>query len=135
MFPAMDTAPVDRITVPLGTVSVIPLFTVKLLNWSVPPGGLVPQFVFAEIVTAPSRPSPKIPTGPAAPVAPAGPVAPAAPVAPFAPVAPVGPGTVDAAPVAPVAPVGPVGPVGPTAPAIAIPRKILALFGSAPPVP
>jgi hypothetical protein len=55
--PEMVTLPVARITVPLGTVSVAPEATVKLVNCSVPLGGLDVQSAEPKL-PAPSEPSP-----------------------------------------------------------------------------
>jgi hypothetical protein len=57
MLPEMVTLPVARITVPLGTVSVTPEFTPKLVN-CVLAGGSAVQYAVPTRVYAPPEPSP-----------------------------------------------------------------------------
>ena len=55
--PEMTTLPVARITVPLGTISVAPEATVKVVNYRVLSGGLDVQSAEPNAPT-PSEPSP-----------------------------------------------------------------------------
>jgi len=72
--PAIVIVPVARIMVPLGTVSVIPVATVKFEHCTAAVGRLEIQFALALIlqtpIGVPSEPSPKIDAEPVAPVAP-----------------------------------------------------------------
>src|SRR5512142_1771649 len=59
MVPLLVSVPVQRITVPLGTVSVTPELMVRFTNWKLLlVGGVVLQLVLALRVRLPALPSP-----------------------------------------------------------------------------